>query len=143
VTGVPATVAAIKAFDKVLYKRLYGQVRRAVAVIAKDAASAAPRATGEMASNYRVRKARGGAYSFTFIVINQTVQGSILEHAGSVSQGRTPQGRSLISALTRTYGEPGRFAWDAYDRNHAEVVAQSAALVKAAEAQMQAALNRA
>lgn len=140
VTGVEATVVAIRAFDKKLYRRMYAQVRRAADLVRRDAARLAPVRSGTMAAGYRLRKAKKGSrFTFGFIVVNQTVQGVLLEFA---DVGHTQQGRSLVAGLEAKYGPPGRFAWEAYDKNEGDIRARANASIRAAEAEMQAALNR-
>lgn len=139
VTGVPATVQAIKAFDPVMYRRMLAAARASVAPIMAEAAADSPIRTGEMAGAWTIRKMRSNGRNnraFGYVVLNKTRQGSILEFAGSRSSGHTPQGRSLIASLTRTYGEPGRFAWAAYDRRHAATDAAFMGAIAAAEAEM-------
>jgi hypothetical protein len=147
VTGVEATIAALKTLDKAMYKRLDAQLRRAALVVARQAAASAPvGATGAMRGGYRVKRASAnqrGARKFQvgYKVVNLTREGSILEFAGSTSGGSTQQGRSLITTLFTRYGAPGRFAWAAFDRNESQLEAKLTAVVREAEAEVQARLN--
>lgn len=141
--GFDATVKAIQAFDPTMYRRMLAAAKRSVAPILAEAKADSPIRTGQMAANWRVKKSRStrrNGYSFGYSVVGGLRQNVILEFAGSKSSGHTPQGSSLIRSLSSTYGQPGRFAWAAYDRNHAQVDSNFLAAVKTAETEMQARL---
>ena len=153
VLGVDETVRTLRAFDKGLYRRMLMATRKAVEPIRAEAAGRAPRGTrphrdgdGPMAASYRVKRGKarqlGRRGSFGYIVHNPTRAATILEFAGSVSAGNTPQGRSLIRNLTARYGNTGRFAWQAHDRRKASTEAALLGAVRAAEMEMQTRLNR-
>lgn len=151
VVGTDYTVQQIKAMDPVAYRHLLRAARRSVEPVRAEAASNAPIRSGDMSRSYVVRKARGrgagGARvaTFGYAVVAQgpgARQAAILEFAGSKSAGRTPQGTSLIRSLTQTYGQPGRFAWDAMDRNSARVLAEFDSAIRTAEAEMNQRLGK-
>lgn len=142
--GMNATVKAIQAFDPVMYRRMLAAAKKAVGPIQAEAKADSPIRSGQMAANWRIKKSRStrrNGYSFGYSVVGGLRQNVILEFAGSRTGGATAQGKSLIQGLTSTYGAPGRFAWAAYDRNHAQVDADFMSAVKTAEAEMQTRLE--
>lgn len=152
VIGTDYTVQMIKAMDPIAYRHLLRAARKSVEPVRDEAASNAPiGATGDMSKSYKVEKARARSNAgarvatFGYAVVAKgpgARQAAILEFAGSKSSGNTPQGTSLIRSLTSTYGQPGRFAWDAMDRNSARVTAAFGAAIRDAEVEMNARLGK-
>jgi hypothetical protein len=151
VIGTDYTVQMIKAMDPIAYRHLLRAARKSVEPVRAEAASNAPIQTGAMSQSYKVKKARArgnaGARvaTFGYAVVAEgpgARQAAILEFAGSKSSGHTPQGTSLIRSLTSTYGQPGRFAWDAMDRNSARVTAAFGTAIRDAEVEMNARLGK-
>jgi hypothetical protein len=72
---------------------------------------------GEALAGITVKKGRGVGYK----IQQRNKIGSIVEFAAN---GKTPQGKALVEMLDRKFGEPGRFMWEAADKNR-EVVIQA------------------
>ena len=121
VENLRETEQALAAFDPKLRLALLSTIRKSVNKMRDQARSLAPVVTGRMVSGITVKRGRYREPSaFGYKLVNDTREGAILEIAGSASEGKTPQGASLINTLDSRYGHE-RFIWRAVSDKKEEV----------------------
>jgi hypothetical protein len=103
----------LKLFAPDLKKELDKRLRKIGNAIAKDAKGRTPQRTGRARASIKTRVRNRG----DDLIVSVMGRTQLLEFA---ENGHSPQGKSLVQTLDSRYGQPGRFLWDAYDRNKPE-----------------------
>lgn len=140
--GVPEVRKALRMVAPALARKLTLQIRNEVVSIAAGARAKFEQGeTGAGRAGFAVERIspRAGSNGFSggYRAVNRTREGVLLEHAGSRSQGRTAQGRSLIATLNERHGPPGRYLWSTWDERAGAVQARIGALVRQAQRDLQ------
>lgn len=170
ITGVHETLAALKALDANAARatnRAIGKAAEKVATLARGlvdpqglsgwqrqlpGGTAGNRRKGyspaEVARGIRVRRRRPrrrGPDVQSFVEVqNTSAAGAIWEVAGRRSDGQTPAGQAMVSAIRARGGPASRTVWAAVDSSeYGDAQREIAAAVADAERQCQAAINRA
>lgn len=131
VIGLESTQRVLKAIDPQLVKAMDREIRGAVNKIRTTSRSLAPARTGALRRGIVTRKGNArGRSSVAWQVRSNTKQGGILEFA---AQGHTKRGRALVATLNERYGAPGRFVWEAWDRDKSAVYTSMKATILTAE----------
>lgn len=148
ITGVKETVAALKAFQPEIAKRLNSEIRKSVGKVKARALSRYPSGSYSLTLNNRkilgsVTASAGGDRSKRWGDSSGGIRAAIFEFAGKNQPGKTPQAQGLIKHLNEKYGQPGRFLWAAWDDVGRGVLRDIESSVKAAERDLQASLDSA
>jgi hypothetical protein len=133
---------ALKSVAPDLRRELYARVGSAAKEVQQAAQFKAP---GSIAAAIKLRRGGGrtGKSAFGFRLVSESAASAILEFAGSVSSGHTPQGTSLIQTLDSRYGRTGRFVWQAMDENKSGVESAVDEAVRDVTKQLQDRVNAA
>lgn len=151
ITGLDQTLRIMRAVDKEIAQELNRNFKQAGQIIADAARPKYPRRSGRSRQGVRVyigggkRRIGGGVGNRNrrsvrmagFRVVQTAKGGSILEFALQNRTG-TKQAESLVENITRKYGRPGRFLWQAYDENKDAVDSAFEKSVRDAEAKLNA-----
>ncbi len=143
INGLGDTVAALRSLAPDVLKRLRRRLKSLVSKIGSEAGGFGP--PGHQLS-YVVREStRGKRVGMKLSAAN--AETAIFENAGTRMRSKsggeiTPQGAAMVRWLD-AFGRPGRFMWEAWDRNKAETEAEIRAEMAAAERELQARLNAA
>jgi len=149
VSGVKATVDALKAFEPELRKHLNSTIRKALKQTRAAATSRYPKGDWvvrvtekNMLGTIAARAGQGADSRGPWSELPGGARAAIFEFMNNAPSGR-PQVLGLIASLNRRYGSPGRFLWDAWDATGEDVLDQIRTAVLQAERELKDRLNAA
>lgn len=143
VDGLEETIAALRALEPDVFKRMNKVIRQAVVSVGAAASSRGP--SGHPLS-YRVRtSSRGKRVGMSIRAADKET--AIFEFAGTKGRSRsggpiTPQGAQMVRWLDG-FGKPGRFMWAAWDEKKDAFEAELKRAMGEAERELQAHLTAA
>lgn len=152
ITGVRDTLYAMQQFDPETKKALRKVIREALSETARGAKSEYPQGAWSVSVFNKYRggqlalgsvKAAGGSRNNPWNTSDAGVRAAIFEFIGSSYGGNRPQVVNMIQSLTRRYGSPGRFLWDAWDSGGVRRLDDITREVKAAERRLQSLMDAA
>lgn len=117
VDGLEETIAALRALEPDVLKRMQKTIRAAAAVVARAAGVGGPAGHSR---KYRMRQtSRGKRAGMRIMAADKET--AIFEFAGTKGLSRsggpiTPQGAAMVKWLDG-FGKPGRFLWQAWDEH--------------------------
>lgn len=143
IEGLEDTLAALRALEPDVLKRMQKTIRAALAKVKSGASSGAP--PGHPMS-YSIRTSSRGKRTGMRLVAADA-ETAIFEFAGSKGLSRsggaiTPQGAAMVRWLDG-FGKPGRFMWQAWDEHKDAFERERKAAMTDAEHDLQAHLNAA
>jgi hypothetical protein len=145
IDGVRETINALRDFEPQLKKVLDTEIKQALQATREAAKARYPRGSwivglsrkkllGFITTGKGQKAARWGDSA-------PGIRAAIFEFAGRPGPGKTPQAKGMIASLTRRYGEPGRFLWDAWDSKGEAALSDIKGAVEKAERDLQARLD--
>jgi hypothetical protein len=145
IDGVRATITALRDFEPEVKKVLDKEIRQALSIVREAAKSRYPKGSWVVGVNRKkllgfIATGRGQKAA-RFSDSAPGVRAAIFEFAGRPGPGKTPQAKAMIASLTRRYGEPGRFMWDAFDTKGQAALGDIKKAVEKAEAELQRRLD--
>lgn len=148
ITGVGATVRAIREFEPEIKTRMDRTIRTALNKTRDGARARYPHGDWVVRVNRKnllgaIAARGGGGRAERWGESAPGTRAAIFEFAGSRTSGSTPQVRGLIDSLNRRYGSPGRFLWDAWEATGERALETIRGAVLQAEAELQAKLDAA
>lgn len=143
IEGLEDTIAALRALEPDVLKRLNRTLRTAANKVASEAAGAG--VSGHKMSYRVTNRQRGKKAGMSIIAADRDT--AIFEFAGSLMRSRdggpiTPQGAGMVRWLDE-FGKPGRFLWAAWDSQKVRFEADVSSAMAEAERELQAHLNAA
>jgi len=170
ITGIEATIAALKKFEPEMYKRMKVRLRAAGREVSNLANARLPRiAQGGFGTKISDRGKSVGMVVYARAGSKSGMNAAIFEfakNAGTASSsmksgklktirkrfasgpagGSRPggsQGAAMVSWLSNDYGQPGRFLWQAWDLKRTAVIAEVEGIWRQGEVDLQASMDRA
>lgn len=140
VWGLRDTQKALKAVAPDVAKAFYARIKSPIAAVAGEAQSLLPSVTGAARGGISVRKGGSARARFGYRIVQSDPGGALIEFA---NVGRSAQGASLVTTLSDRYGPPGRFLWQAYDKNSSRIFQEVNGAVHDVERHLQQLCDRA
>jgi hypothetical protein len=146
VEGLEETLAALRALEPDLLKRMNKRIRAALTKVGARADARLPR--GKKAGRrYTIRTSSRGKRTGMRLVATDKYA-AMFEFAGTKGLSRTggpitAQGAAMVKWLDRDFGKPGRFLWDAWDKDKAGFEREMRTAIDEAEHELQRHLDAA